>query len=331
MISLATILYVMEYQALLGPSQRLQRSLRAQKVHESISLAHFADGSHESFDKSSKILPMLNETGGLVVFLHIAKTGGTTIREDFRDESNFPNVKVKRVYGEEQIKLIKSKIDWHLSSENDSKSILLLEVHGGHGQPMTVFDLHDYIQSWRQQAAAQNRGVFVFTILREPVAFYVSYFTYFTNTNCQYIWCDRPLMESTEENLLQSAISNHQCQYLTRKWDRKDNRKHPVTVSECKAAYSLLRSDADWVGTTETMQETTLPLLSYIMTGETKTGQSLATHNQQNGLSLNAHSLSDKARTELQYKSTLDRYLYESAQADYRLGIFHNFNEVRSA
>jgi len=75
-------------------------------------------------------------------------------------------------------------------------------------------------------------------------------------------------------------IPNQQCLYLARKQhDKRMNLEYPVTALECDAVYSLLLADLDWVGLTETMQETTLPLLSFMLTGDPATGRSFQRSN----------------------------------------------------
>ena len=53
-------------------------------------------------------LPMFNVTGGLIIFIHIAKTGGSSIREGFR---KIPNINVKRIMNEAQLNTKREKID----------------------------------------------------------------------------------------------------------------------------------------------------------------------------------------------------------------------------
>lgn len=276
---------------------------------------------------SNKVLPLFNETGGLVVFLHMAKTGGTTVRNEFME---LPNVDVKRVIDENQLRQIGKKLDWYLSSENSKarlgmERVMLLEVHGGHGELITIFQMHSFLQTWRARAIANNKKVFVFTLLREPKSFYVSYFNAFKNPGCRWSWCDPPLLNLTEDNLLESMVPNHQCQFLARMHNKLENQAVPVSRSECESAYSLLRADADWIGTTEMMHGTTLPLLSYMFSGTVAEGINLAIHNKHRGKQLVTKSLSADAHRRIRNASTLDQYLYDSAIQDFSINMWVNF------
>jgi hypothetical protein len=335
MFLLVAAFYFLEYRALSAHIQRsMYNSMSILSADEfanqhARALSHQQSASPDDSLKLSKVLPMFNETGGLVVFLHIAKTGGTTIRNDFRE---FPNVDVKRVMDERQLNRIKTTVDQYISSNNTKsrhggmERVLLLEIHGGHGEPMTIFEIHSYLQTLRARAAANGKNVFVFTLLREPASFYLSYFNFFKNLGCHWTWCDPPLLDLTEENLLESMVPNHQCQYLARKHDKAENRALPVSQWECEAAYNLLKADVDWIGTTENMQDTTLPLLSFMFSGNATTGRTLAVHNQQQSNNqLTLRSLSADARRRIQHNSSFDLYLYDSALRDYTLGMWDNF------
>jgi hypothetical protein len=275
-------------------------------------------------------LPMFNETGGLIVFLHIAKTGGSTIRQGLKP---FPNVDVKRVFDEEQLNLMKDKIDWYLSSNNNKttnmsgmEKVLLLELHGNRGEPITIFQLHSYIQSWKARATAYNKKIFIFTLFREPASFHVSYFTFFKHPLCRKLWCDRPVLPQTERNLMRSMIPNHQCQYLARKFNKKENRMVPVTRQECESVYTLLKADVDWIGTMETMHVTTLPLLAFIVSGNNKLAHNFTVVNQQNKLAkLQLNDISSVAQEQIRNASMIDRYLYDSTIREYSLDMWQNY------
>ena len=280
----------------------------------------------------SKTLPLFNETGGLVVFLHVAKTGGTSIRRNFEERKLFPNVRVRRILLEVKLKAIMDEIDFYVSAENTDNQTLILETHGGAGQPMSIFQLHHYVHEWRWKAKANNKNVFFFTILREPTSFYVSYFNYFNHPGCELSWCDEPVMNLTEENLVKSIVPDRQCLYLARKHHNKVvNLEFPVTTQECESAYTLLKADVDWVGTTETMQNSTLPLLTFMLTGDVNVARSFEQFNKvekhtsiKNPLSLN--SLSEESLQRIRLASELDRYLYNSAKRDYQLSMWKNFD-----
>ena len=279
-------------------------------------------------------LPMFNVTGGLIIFIHIAKTGGSSIREGFR---KIPNINVKRIMNEAQLNAKREKIDWYVSSNNNKSNIssgrekvLLLEIHGHHGEPMSIFQIHPYIQYWKEQAVKNKKHIFVFTLFREPAAFHLSYFTFFRHPNCQELWCDRPVLPQTETHLIQSMIPNHQCQYLARTfnkttWD-SSSVVTPVKESECESVQTLLLQDVDWIGTTDSLSKTTLPLLMYIVVGNASFAKDFTIVNRQNvKKKLQLHDVSSTAIQHLRQKSNLDAHFYELAHREYTLDMWRNF------
>jgi hypothetical protein len=279
-------------------------------------------------------LPMFNETGGILIFIHIAKTGGSSIREGFR---KIPNINVKRIMNEAQLNGKREKIDWYVSSKNNKSTIsggrekvLLLEIHGHHGEPMSIFQMHPYIQYWKSQAAKNQKNVFVFTLFREPAAFHLSYFTFFRHPNCQELWCDRPVLPQTEAHLIQSMIPNHQCQYLARTFNKNNNNSTLmailVTETECKTVQTLLHQDVDWIGTTDSLSQTTLPLLTYIVAGNASFAKDFIIANQQNvKKKLQLHDITVSAIQQLRQKSNFDEHMYEMARRQYTLDMWSNF------
>jgi hypothetical protein len=288
--------------------------------------------------QTQRRLPLFNETGGLIVFIHIAKTGGSTIRESFRKHSN---ISIMRVMNEGQLISKQDKITRYLSSTGSNstmtidgrkgKVILMLEIHGNHGEPITIFHLHPYIQQWKTLADNSRKNFFVFAMLREPAAFHVSYFTFFQHPNCQELWCDRQVLPQTEEHLLQSMIPNHQCRYLARIFNKTENHATtPVTKGECNLVHTLLLKDVDWIGTTASLNQTTLPLLTYIVTG--RVGQSLPmVINKQNIFKkMQLAHLSDAAKQKIRKVSNLDQYLYDAVRQEYTFDMWTNLHPFDS-
>jgi hypothetical protein len=329
-LPMACVFFLGEYYALstLDHEQSSSRYLR--RLEESTSMPAFEVAINMSTrtPQHSKTLPNMHQDGGLVVFLHVAKTGGTTVRKNFE---HVPNVLLRRVYDEQELQATQPRIQSYLSQRNKTGRTMLLEIHGNHGEPMTVFDIHQYIQQWRALAAANNKHVFVFTLLRDPLAFSVSYFNFFKHPGCNYEWCDRPLVPAlTEANLLETAIPNHQCQYLARSTNNKAaNAANPVTSTECEAVYTMLTADADWVGTTEAMQTSTLPLLSYMITG--KAAMDMPVHNPNKrgqDQNLSVRQLSEAAKAELRQRSSYDQSLHDRVQRTYTLDMWSNFQPL---
>jgi hypothetical protein len=285
-------------------------------------------------DHVHRKLPMFNETGGIIIFIHIAKTGGSSIREGFR---KIPNISVKRIMNEAQLKGKRDKIDWYVSAHNNQSTldsrrekVLLLEIHGYHGEPMSIFQIHKYIQYWRVQAAANKKQVFVFTLFREPAAFHLSYFTFFRHPNCHELWCDRPVLPQTETHLIQSMIPNHQCQFLARTFAKiatnNTTMTTPVTESECESVQTLLLLDVDWIGTTDSLSKTTLPLLTYIVAGNASIANDFVIVNRQNvKKKLQLHDISNRTIHTIRQKSNIDEQLYHWARRQYVLSMWSNF------
>jgi hypothetical protein len=284
--------------------------------------------------REQRQIPMFNDTGGIIIFIHIAKTGGSSIREGFK---KLPNTAVKRIMNEAQLNGKRDKIDWYLSSSNNKATIkggrekvLLLEIHGHHGEPMSIFQMHSYIQYWRTKAAVNKKNIFIFTLFRETTAFHLSYFTFFRHPNCQELWCDRPVLAQTEENLMKSMIPNHQCHYLARKFNKTAMNiatlTTPVTESECESVQTLLEQDVDWVGTTDLLSTTTLPLLTYMVAGNASLAKEFPIVNRQNvNKKLQLYNISDYAIQHIRQESNIDQRLCDLARRQYTLDMWSNF------
>jgi hypothetical protein len=254
-------------------------------------------------------LPLSFQGSGVVIFYHIPKTGGTTIRENFVHAGH--NITVRRVMHRQQMETAAKNIEEILHGR--MQKIWIMELHGTvPGLPV----LHEQMQKWRELATQNQVPFFAFTLLREPVSFSVSYFSHFRAPKCRFAWCERDLYNLTEENLVLSTVPNQQCQILMR--GQIENKKRipslpDVSEKECREELvSYLQMDWDWVGTTEDLQRETLPILSELLLHNATVAETMRVFNLHKKGGLSPERLDTRTIAALQSNSRLDMELYET-------------------
>ena len=99
------------------------------------------------------------ENGGVVLFFHLAKTGGTSIRENF--DKAFPHIQVKHIGTMDDLaeygNLASSFLRGDRSKFPPEKTILFLELHG---VLPSLFALHASYARWRTIAERFNTTFF---------------------------------------------------------------------------------------------------------------------------------------------------------------------------
>jgi Fe2+ or Zn2+ uptake regulation protein len=276
----------------------------------------------------SRTLPTFNE-GGVVIFFHVAKTGGTSIRSIFGDRQRIPTVYLETVYNASHFLNSAALIDRVLTKNTTfdiGKNVLFLETHGLNA-PALPF-MHPHIQRWREMAAEHGTSFFTFTIIRDPVSYAVSYFNFFNAAPCTLGFCPWRLYMPTEGNLVQTTEANNQCLLMARDhWGifMQKNRTAP-TPQECDNVYDLLLQDMDWVGTTEAMSEETIPLLTYMLSRNMTLAQTPIDHTfnvmsatKNESSVLKRSSLHPTTVDYIRSMSYLDQENYNRAQRDFPL------------
>jgi len=270
------------------------------------------------------------ENGGLVIFFHLAKTGGTGIRINFN--RTMPHVQVEHVGtmdGMHQASLTATKF---LEQRQDplqypDKTVLFLELHG---ILPSLFAMHAAFANWRVMAARHNTTFFTFSVLREPVSYAVSYFNFYQAEPCSFSTCKTALVQPSEDNLSRLLLFNHQCELLAREhWElfgtRAELFHRNVTADECRAAYVLLKADMDWVGTTAALSTETLPLLTSMLTHNAAKGAHMDPINKSwKPGRLTVDALSVPTVNRIVARSQYDIELYEAALRDYPVSMWED-------
>lgn len=294
-----------------------------------------------------KVLPsFVDQKGGVVIFYHVSKTGGQSIRymmekapgKDFyrcvfREYINrklgkkIPPHQKSCPYlldGSNQVRMLEKKVLPRLDKNTDLDPYLV-ELHGGPAGTGLI-ELAPYLRKWRAIAKRNNKPFFVFTLVREPVSFAVSYFKFF-NTECKFDWCETQY-EATEENLLRAAVSNHQCFLLahtsaTEGMDERAYEHCPVTKDDCEDIYTIMKEQLDWVGTTEKASKETLPLLSYIVNGNWRWGERMHAVNVADESDFESQ-LHHTTVSKLRQLSPWDVQIHNRVLQDYTLDMWKN-------
>jgi hypothetical protein len=281
----------------------------------------------------SKRFPLF-EDGGVVVFLHIAKTGGTSIRKNF---GNFSHIDFKTLYTMDQWKEASDTADRLLTRKvpEDERRILFLEPHGMKAMGMPT--LHQYLRRWRRFATLHNTSFFAFTLVREPVSYAVSYFNFFNAKPCSIPRCPWKLYPASDENLLKTNRPDMQCMLLARDhWDIFMNDVHPEQVDkdECDDVYQTIRKEMDWVGTTEEMSAETIPLLTRMLTHNQTLAESMGVFNvikatkPGSKIILSPDTLQPDTVDAIRTMSSNDQAIYEAVKMDFPLDMWENYGDI---
>lgn len=261
-----------------------------------------------------------DQPGGLIVYYHIGKTGGTTIRETFKkmvrqNSSQFEYMWLNRhknsngrYVDNEDDDLHCNKIKSHLT-EGDSTTTILVEIHGTANPGLDVLGPH--IRQWRTWSDEYNKPFFAFTLLREPLSFVSSYFR-FLHVDCN--WCRKrgiEQMEPTEESFNKAIqlYPNKQCAILLHSGESYD-----PTGKDCDEIYSYMIENFDWVGRTQSISNETQLILHKLAANE---GGLKQKHLNPSKVLKFEDSLNNKTLAAVAKLSKFDQKMYENLSKDY--------------
>jgi hypothetical protein len=272
------------------------------------------------YSPNSQQLPVRNESGIILYFLHIPKTGGSTVAHPFRNQWQH----AMKVWGKPQHKRCKAQMSEILDNWQTGDAVYF-EYHAGDAP--SYLKVRNVLQKWRAQATALGVPFFAFTVFREPISFALSHFNYYHASQRKYAGYTH-FRQPTEKDFVETTPPSPQCLFLTRT-EVAYRTKHRalrenLAQQDCVGAYQAVLHDMDWIGTTDRLDSETFPLLQYVA----HLGVDDIDFKQRNK-SEKKISVSDLSQASIQHVRNItawDQEVYERVQHDFSINMFANYD-----
>jgi hypothetical protein len=206
-------------------------------------------GKYKDLDLA-KYAAAFREKGGVFIFLHVPKTGGSTVRDFVKKQAVNKSLYMETHGGEVPWQRAKRAIDRYVVEGTNGTAVFMED----HVHPNPVRILFPQLKQWREIAQANGVPFFAFTMHREPLSFSVSFFNYF--------WVQNRRVNGTLENFHKHLSHNPQCDYLVQGASRGG--RDMKNASQCFTGYDEMFEVMDWISPTPTFDKEILPLVAYL-------------------------------------------------------------------
>lgn len=200
------------------------------------------EGTTTETNQSDLAVPELPDMtqGGILVYFHLYKTGGSSITElmvelknefeefdenedeeehgTYNDEVNSDFLESKKlVFVNNREDMTDEDIEWSIGVAKDKKKPVFYNFHVEFPNTMypTLTEAAPVLRAWREAATKAGVPFFVATVLREPLGHSLSFFNFFHVTIDEMEWS--PFagdMDPTEENFIKTFVPNRLCHLM---------------------------------------------------------------------------------------------------------------------
>jgi len=264
-------------------------------------------------------LPDLSK-GGIVLFFHMPKAGGSSIRAAAQKHNQVEYHSNEHISMEVAKKTIQ---DWTLSDDliGEGKKVKFFELHW---ELESVVAMEMELNSWRAHAKLNEIPFFVLTIVRDPYDAYISFYNFFCIflSKAGHVLCPGP---HSVEHMIEISPDNPQTRWLCyattldKVGSKAGEERHKLPVQEClPRLFDIVGAQFDWIGTQKRMIET----VGVLRTMGLKDWPLINNNHPHGFKTVQKQEIDEKSKKLITSKLLIDQQLFTWANARYQAAEF---------